>query len=377
MVRKYKKLAAALCAMALILALCLALPGVFLGVDSRRDVGQVNQAGQQYYADNISAKDTFDFDLVTRLLMLSGAWKSSGIEITPADVAEGDDIFGESQMMHFGRDVFFALFNGAIQSYNWDDVFWNELLLGMDEAAKDYVRSAIGYEIGGDSSVAQNLEDGGEMADLENAGETTAYASVDYVFLELFYHMAENDSSCTLRRYDDKVLNSYYFYVWEFQVKNETLGVDFTILMDAVTLELYRLECHGSLAEAIPWDVTMSRWKEASYNEWLLDNTNRPMTGSSLEVPLTLWMAYWDCLTGNGYIEPVYGEDMTGTVQSIYTSENLYRFPGGNIFFAGNVYYSFNSSQSTITVETGEGNQVYIRGDYSKGIEWYLSAEEA
>ena len=101
------------------------------------------------------------------------------------------------------------------------------------------------------------------------------------------------------------------------------------------------------------------------------------MTGSSLEVPLTLWMAYWDCLTGNGYIEPVYGEDMTGTVQSIYTSENLYRFPGGNIFFAGNVYYSFNSSQSTITVETGEGNQVYIRGDYSKGIEWYLSAEEA
>ena len=35
MVRKYKKLAAALCAMALILALCLALPGVFLGVDSR------------------------------------------------------------------------------------------------------------------------------------------------------------------------------------------------------------------------------------------------------------------------------------------------------------------------------------------------------
>ena len=62
------------------------------------------------------------------------------------------------------------------------------------------------------------------------------------------------------------------------------------------------------------------------------------MTGSSLEFPLTLWMAYWDCLTGNGYIEPVYGEDMTGTVQSIYTSENLYRFPGGNIFFAGNSF---------------------------------------
>ena len=101
------------------------------------------------------------------------------------------------------------------------------------------------------------------------------------------------------------------------------------------------------------------------------------MTGSSLEVPLTLWMAYWDCLTGNGYIEPVYGEDMTGTVQSIYTSENLYRFPGGNIFFAGNVYYSLILLSQPSLWRLGRETRCTSGGITAKGLSGTCRRREA
>ena len=52
--------------------------------------------------------------------------------------------------------------------------------------------------------------------------------------------------------------------------KRDAWGGFYHSLWTRVTLELYRLECHGSLAEAIPWDVTMSRWKEGKLQRMVI-----------------------------------------------------------------------------------------------------------
>ena len=62
----------------LVVAACLFLPGFFLNLAGQQDVGPVRLADQEYNADNVSAGDSVDFNLQTRLLMRSGQWQCRG-----------------------------------------------------------------------------------------------------------------------------------------------------------------------------------------------------------------------------------------------------------------------------------------------------------
>ncbi len=387
MLRKYRYLAVGLALTVVIVLGCFFIPGVLLHIDSSRELGKIQQADQLYYADNVNASDAVDFDLSTRLLMKSGQWKSKKTQIAQEDIPEGDAILPEDDMRLFGGDIFSFL---AIVLWS-DDYYIFDVAESFDEAGKDYIHQLTGYTFDGSSMENAEGEDGAkeDTAAWENAagenmeqyGETKA-AEAPESFLFKLEAAAYKDSLLKLYKYEDKVLNSYYFYMWEYRIFDEALGIDVCFEIDAVTLEVYNISFHGRLFDSLPWIDAMNviwdyRAAELNSYTYLYDSNGRSAfeLGCPTAVIPAFVSAYWmgtvTCTAGFSSMASFYQENGMLT-----TREKGYAFADGNFMMDSPTNCTLEDASDWVRLENEEGDFVYanLEGG-SGGFDWYLAAE--
>ena len=139
--RKYRPLALGLIGTIVVVLICLFVPGALLNFEGEQELGEIQQAKQRYYADNVSATDAIDFDFTMRVMMMEGGWKRDKTEIEAKD-ARGN-IVSEEQARAFCRDTF--------HFFTWE--MWELLPQLMDinltyyaisDEQKDYLAAASG-----------------------------------------------------------------------------------------------------------------------------------------------------------------------------------------------------------------------------------------
>lgn len=390
MLRKYRYLAVGLALTVVIVLGCFFIPGVLLHIDSSRELGKIQQADQLYYADNVNASDAVEFDLSTRLLMKSGQWKSEKTQITQEDVFEGDVILPEEEMRLYGGDIFSFLAIGL-----WsDDYYIFDVANAFDEAGKDYIHRLTGYTFDGSSMENAEEEDGAKEdtaawedaagENMEQYGETKAAETAES-FLSRLEAAAYEDSLLKLYKYEDKVLNSYYFYMWEYRILNEELGIDVCFEIDAVTLEVYNISFHGSLFDSLPWIDAMNviwdyRATELNtyYHPW--NGTGGDSSFSAISPTVTIpafvsgyWMGTLGYTVGFASNASFYNED-----EILTTRENGYSFGTGNFMMSSKTTCSLEDASDWLRLENEEGDFVYANFEGGNGgFDWYLAAERA
>lgn len=388
MLRKYRYLAVGLIVTAAIVLGCLLVPGLLLHMDSRRELGKIQQADQLYYADNVNASDAVDFDLSTRLLMKSGQWKSEKTQIAPEDIPEGDAILPEDDMRLFGGDIFSFL---AIVLWS-DDYYIFDVAESFDEAGKDYIHQLTGYTF--DESSMENAE-GEESAkediaaeeehaageNMEQYDETKAVEAPES-FLFKLEAAAYKDSLLKLYKYEDKVLNSYYFYMWEYRILDEELGIDVCFEIDAVTLEVYNISFHGRLFDSLPWiDALNVIWDyratemNSYYHPWAeISESSFSAISPTVTIPAFVsayWMGTMTYTAGFSSMASFYQENGMLT-----TREKGYAFEDGNFMMDSPTNCTLEDASDWVRLENEEGDFVYANLESgSGGFDWYLAAE--
>ncbi len=394
MLKRYRRLFFGLALTTAVVVLCLLLPGVFLHMEGEKAVGTPQQAQQRYYADNISAEDAVGFDLNVRLMMYSGQWKSQKEAISVDAVAENDHILSKPSMRRYGATLFMFLADRI-----WTDAAC-EMLQAMDENAERYISMLLGYsDVGDGADTTEAYEDAGRFdagtADADNAGEgeaeadpygeTQAYSSTSG-FVQILEKLALEDAQITLYRYEDQVLNSYYFYVWEYVIRDEALGVDVVMDVDAVTLELYHISFHGSLFDNLPWVDALQLMMEYSMEDlnvymdhyWSSTGMHFPANHAAV-IPAFLsscWMGMQGVTRGFAGSAPF---SMTDSDNTLETRESGYSFFGGNFFFVNAPVQCYMLDDwDWIAMEDSQDNVVYAYAIYRNGgFEWTMTAERS
>ena len=104
MLRKHRFFIAGMALTMVIVLLCMILPGQLLKLQSRRHVGEIIRADQEYYADNVSALDTVDFNAKTRVAMFTDQWKC---EKTPVQAWKLDGaVVLDDEIRAFAHSIF-------------------------------------------------------------------------------------------------------------------------------------------------------------------------------------------------------------------------------------------------------------------------------
>ena len=344
MFKRYRALAAGLALTAVVVLLCLWLPGIFLRAEGQMAVGMARQADRLYYADNISTGNVVDFDLNIRLLMHSGQWKSRREAIAPDEVFQGDQVLSKPDMRRYGA----ALFSFLAEDVWTCDFCVRNMAYFSDDSARSYISMLLQGE--------------------------------DYA--QVLRLSAMEDAVLTLYRYEDQILNSYYFYMWEYVFRNEAMGVDVVIEADAVTLEVYRVSVHGGLFDELPWrealDLMISDTYEdlniygafyGAYPEAVLPATAVTVIPAFLS---SCWMGMQGVDQGFGASAP-----FLFTQPGLATGENGYAFYTGNFWFANipvqcNVY----ADPDWLAIEGVGGETVYGNVSWENGgLEWSMAAE--
>ena len=373
MLRKYRYLALGIMVMLLVVAACLLLPGFLLNLEGQRDVGTVTRATQEYNADNVSAGDSVDFNLQTRLLMLSGQWQCRDTVIREDEVYEGDQIVPSDDMFFYGANLFLLL----TQLVANDNLGMNRMadaVNRLDEEAKDYITTIVGE---GWREELENMPAESNMA--EEYG-TPWDAIIANTFFNVFMTSAYDDCTYTLHRYEDQILDTYYFYVWEYSIKNDMLGYEFDIMMDAVTMEVYSVRIQGSLFESIPWNDLM-REVSASLGDVEDDGSEESMwMHYYIDLPqdlvlfyyMNLWPMVLDQVACETELFPL---GMPNIGVSPRTEEQGYNFVEGNFFISRSVYFSAPDGIRDTLARDDFENQICICMDEieEQGFEWYLS----
>ena len=359
MLRKYRFLIAGLLCTAIVVFLCLWIPGALLYMGGERAVGKAQQADQVYYADNVSTGDTVSFDLNIRLLMKSGQWKSRSEVILEDEVAEGDLIMPEVDMRIYCGDIFSFL---AIDM--WDSSYIINAASGFNEQTRSYIRRLAGDE---------GLEFSENSASGNGTAETRAVDMLDSYKLTL-WKLAYDKAKLTLYRYEDQVLNSYYFYAWEYSIVDEALGIDVHFLVDAVTLEVYSVSFHGSLYDELSWIEAMYVYMQNIYGvpdiyfSYFLESGGvYPYTSSG--VIMSFLTTYWAGLMEAGHYQNT-AEGIEGT--TLMTSESGYTLWQGNYWLSRELIF-YVADENQMVMEDDRGNVIESCIDVDDGgFEWYL-----
>ena len=327
MLRKHRYVILGGTLMILVVAACLFLPGFLLNLAGQQDVGPVRLADQEYNADNVSAGDSVDFNLQTRLLMLSGQWQCRDTVIREDEVYEGDRILSKDDMYFLGGNAFLFFIQILTESG----------VLDFPEFQEE------GY---------------GVLFDSPNT-----------------------DCTYTLHRYEDQILGTYYFYIWEYSIKNDALGCEFNLMMDAVTLEVYSVRIQGSLFGNFSWNDFMRELSAALGNVEDDGSEESRWMHSYIDLPQDLVLFYcmnlWPAVLGQISYETEFfplGIPYIGELPR--TGERGYNFEEGNFFISRSVYFfSPDGIRDTLFADDFE-NQIYICMDEiaEHGFEWYLSA---
>lgn len=336
--RRQGTLAAAMTGTVLILLLCLFLPGLLLHMDSQREVGKILQADQLYYADNVSTADTVGFDLSKRLMMKSGRWKSEKTQIMPEDVPKSDTILSEEDMRLLGGAVFVLLAEKL-----WNSDYMVDALESFDEVGRVYI---------------ERMRDGG-------------------------YEGMASSSSCKLYKYADKVLDSYYFYMWEYTYEMD--GIRFCLEVDAVTLEFYSVSAHGTLFDNLPWmdamnlclsyrrdelDVYSKVVMESGLGSLLFDSAFTP----TMVIP-AFASAYWIAGIMEGECENELAS-FTHPDEMLTTAQKGYSFREGNFMIKSRVQCFLEDASDWVTIRNDDGDTVYAYIDFADGgFDWYMAPE--
>ena len=344
--RRYVFLAGSLALMLTVVLLCLFMPGALLKLENQQIVGEIMQADQVYYADNVTAEDTISFDITMRLMMLEDRWKSKK---TSTDITKiQGNILDMSEARDFCTDT--MLF------FTWE--MWTQLPQMMDinlpayagvlSEEQDYLQAAVDGEMPGD---IQSVIEGGEMQ---------------------------------LYAYEETVLNSYYFYVWEYTAVDEALGIDLHMVLDAVTMDVYSISIGGELFGGLAWAECMNYYLIAAP----VPAMQSIQMMSAMEVTLTsfdpVWLPLaWLCnyylvtmgdesiMSGQSYSEKWYSRD----VMSLGTDENGYTFWGGNFIVYKDLIFTAGYNDKSLCLSNQDESTVYASLNLLNGaFEWKLTS---
>lgn len=378
MLRKYRYFAIGLFITAIIVLLCLFVPGALLQIGSVQEIGRAQQADQLYYADNVYASDAVNFDLGIRLLMKSGQWKSDQTMIAETEVAEDDHILSKEQM----RAYCAVIFNYLTQELWTDENYAMDMVenYNYSATAREYIARLNGtatesVEIYAPETTAQEAA---ALAPEETKAVEAALSFRDQLALAPYEY-----SSLQLCRYEDRVLNSYYFYVWEYTIQDEALGIDASFEVDAVTLEIYSMSIHGSLFDELPWaEVWQLMWiyHEAEFADWANVYLGQ-FQGSSIPVSPTsaFWVlinAYW--MDMQNELAAHYDEITLAEGEPLQTQESGYSYWEGNFMMQSPVTIIQEDASDWMRLENSMGDAVYANSRFiNGGFEWYMAAERS
>lgn len=333
----------------LVVFLSLLIPGLLLHLECAQTLGKAMQDDQLYYADNVSVGDGQNFDLKTRLMMKEGRWKTEKKQIQSWDIYDGDFILSKESMMNYALNLFEFL-----QSDLWlNDRVITDSILRSNRQVLTYI-----YYMTADDYAGNNLS-----------------------FSERVQALAQENSKLTLYRYDDCVFNTYYFYVWEYSFKDDKIGMEVNMEVDAVTLELYSIRIHGDTFDQLPWESIMNFTIKNHYSEFQLYSNymgdglvSMPDSGEALI--LAYMSSYWMSLL---YREPFFDTlpAIDLSAEKLETKENGYNFHKGN--FIASQYCNFYTGDYPYwtRIENNGGNYVYCHISFDDGgMDWYMTAEQ-
>lgn len=233
---------------AAVVLVCLFAPDFFLTLERHSDAGRVMHGENVYNADDISDASISTFNFQKRLMMLSGQWKCEKelVELV-------DNVLDRESLERICISIPALLMQdlNAIASNN--DLFYNWIGDEIDYAVDRYWQHL-------DAALGEDTRSGNERSPYPNIPD-----NVNLSYAALFY-----GGHTKLYKYTDSILSGYYFYVWDYSVEDEDLGVSYDIKVDAVTLDIYSFAIHGSRLDVSGWyDLFMlyPGWVDAYGNE--------------------------------------------------------------------------------------------------------------
>ncbi len=179
MLRKYRFFITGMALTMVLVLLCMYLPGKLVESQGKAQIGQIIRADQEYYADNVSAIDSLDFNIRPRLAMLSGQWKCDKTQVQAWEMGGQVVLDGEirgfsgSVFLFFANYFWYAAMDYARQYGYSPWVFWD-----MDENAKTWL-------------------------------QLVAALSHKDIYEQIMEKLSQPE--CTLYKYSDSVLKTYEF----------------------------------------------------------------------------------------------------------------------------------------------------------------------
>ncbi|WP_346698293.1 hypothetical protein [Catenibacillus scindens] len=352
----------AVCVSLGIVAACMYMPGALVSRQGRGDIGLVYSGGQQYYGDAVSAGDMIDFDLRTRLAMLSGQWKCDKKEVYPASIE--DNVMKESDAQIFAMD-FLQCFTDVMWFYLTDmmvnmGVPWDEFNVYHEPIAA-WLNGASGRNVW----FAQS--------------EGTGWAPDRFQVQEIIDAMY--GAQCQLYRYSDAVLDTYYFYVWECIVELEDYGVRCSLMVDAVTMDVYDIYIGGDIFAMLHWKPAMEELLDGLgmydiFNDGIY-NVSLNLQDYKVFVPAII-RCYVNQAAGygSGYGQyPIAISIPWDQARDYQTSQEGYSFDD-NFFRFHTLYGTALADSPDICFRAENGSLVYACTDFSEGFHWFMTADQ-
>lgn len=352
MFRKYGVLSLGILLVIIVAGISLIVPGALVKYEGRRELGKVRDPGQLYYADNVSAEGSVDFNTVMRLMMKENRWESEKRAIDP-EQADGNLLSREQ-----ARD--FCV--NTLRFFTWD--MWQHTYQHAGVNYTDY-----------DISDQQRLYLQTIISEME---EGEAGSETPYIVQELL-SMGE----IQLYKYVETVFNTYYFYVWEYKVDNLPYGIDVTIEIDAVTLDVYNISIGGDLFAGLPWHEMMEycitylpEFSNVSWTEYFEIDSSVNEYNLKLFLPL-LWIGsywnYWNIGLNEDTISSETETDLTG-IMDLGTSERGYVFYDNGFVLYQRPTIKGGYGSTVLSLADDNHNEIFCGMDKNEnGFHWYMA----
>lgn len=328
-----------------VVILCLFVPDILLAVDRQHTIGQVQQGRQQYYANDVAADDGSGFNFQRRLMMLSGKWRSEKVEAQVQEGMLGLDGF-ERCCSRAAQTVFEFIMNGISDD---EAAYINDVLVSISEQLEsEQDRAAAQYHGSGNT---------------ELPAETHAFSDPG--------HLLFNMGNPTLYQYSDSVLNSYTFYVWEYDLKIPLYDIELHLMMDAVTLDLYSFSVKCA-------------------DDFLTGELENLLTSSIHIIDEEIGYVFIEMFEKQGISFPglvplmipffidldnyhIHADDMTGGKEFSVSGEPGYTYREGHFLESGPLETEMLYGD---VLKLVSGNQtVYARMEFDQGVKFYFTSD--